>query len=88
MFSLSQNLNKEFAGCNRLRMHVDYNEKDNTLVFKYFRQTLLTLIKDEPDFPIAEVKKILRYVAEAINDFHSKDWIHLGMMRMAHRMVF
>jgi len=75
---MSQNLKREFAGTSRLRMHVDYNQEERILVYKYFRHTLLALITEHPDFPVAEIKKILRYTGEAIKEFHGKGWIHIG----------
>jgi serine/threonine protein kinase len=64
-------------------MHIDYNQEERVLVYKYFRHTLLALIAERPHFPAAEVKKILRYTGEAIKEFHDKGWIHLGTMLCA-----
>jgi hypothetical protein len=69
---LSQNLKSEFAGSGRLRMHIDYNQEERVLVYKYFRHTLLALVMEYPDFPAAEIKKILRYTGEAIKELHDK----------------
>lgn len=60
-------------------MHIDYNEEEGVLIYPYFRSTLLGLIQGNPGFPLAERKKILRCVGEAIQELHSKDWIHIGM---------
>jgi tRNA A-37 threonylcarbamoyl transferase component Bud32 len=59
-------------------MHVDCNEDELILIYPYFRETLLALIQDDPSFPVLERKKILRHVGEAIQEFHAKDWIHIG----------
>lgn len=59
-------------------MHVDYNEQERILVYPYFRDTFLALLREHPDFPIKEIKKILRCTAEAVKEFHDKDWIHIG----------
>ncbi|AEO58481.1 kinase-like protein [Thermothelomyces thermophilus ATCC 42464] len=75
-YDLSQHLALEFAGSSRLRVHVDANQDERILVYPYFRNTLLALIKEDPDFPPAERVKVLRVVAEAIQELHSKDWIH------------
>lgn len=61
-------------------MHIDYNQKERILVYKYFRDTLLALITEYPDFPAGEIKKILRYTGEAVKEFHDKGWIHIGTM--------
>lgn len=61
-------------------MHVDYNEKEHILVYKYYRHTLLALLSHYPDFPPAEIKKMLRCTAEAVKELHDKDWIHIGRL--------
>ena len=61
-------------------MHTDCNEKEGVLVYPYFRDTLLAIIQGDPDFPVAERKKILRRVGEAIQELHGKDWIHIGTL--------
>jgi len=61
-------------------MHIDYNQEERILVYKYFRHTLLALIMEYPDFPVAEIKKILRRTGEAVKEFHDKGWIHIGTM--------
>lgn len=62
-------------------MHVDCNAEKHILVYPYFKGDLLALIRDDPYFPNAERKKILRHVAEAIKEFHDKGWIHIGNSR-------
>ncbi|CRK24344.1 hypothetical protein BN1708_013929 [Verticillium longisporum] len=61
-YDLSLRLLAEFAGSRRLRMHIDCNPEEGILVYPYFRGTLLALVQDDPDFPPAERKKILRHV--------------------------
>jgi serine/threonine protein kinase len=79
-YELSQRLAAELAGTRRLRIHVDCNQEELILFYPYFRDTLLALIQDDPDLSLMERKKILRRVAEAIQELHSKDWIHLGTL--------
>lgn len=76
----SLRLAAEFAGSRRLRMHVDCNEEDCILVYPYFRSTLLALVQEDPDFPPAERKKILRRIGEGIQELHHKNWIHIGIV--------
>jgi tRNA A-37 threonylcarbamoyl transferase component Bud32 len=59
-------------------MHIDENQEESVLVYPYFRDTLLTLIREDQDLPLAERKKILRRVGEAIQELHSNNWIHGG----------
>lgn len=82
-FQLSRELREEFADSRRLRMHVDYNEEQHTLVYKYFTSTFLALLGKHPNFPLAGIKKILRYTGEAIRELHAKDWIHIGKIQIS-----
>jgi hypothetical protein len=78
---MSLRLKQEFKDSRRLQMHVDHNPDEHVLVYPYFRHTLLALIREYPDFPVVERKKILRFTAEAIKEFHDQDWIHIGTMQ-------
>lgn len=61
-------------------MPIDFSPEDHIVVYPYFTDTLLDLMRADPDFPPTELKKILRYVGEAIQEFHAKGWLHLGML--------
>lgn len=61
-------------------MHTDYNEKEHALVYECFRHTLLSLLNENPGFPVAAIKEILRYTGEAVKELHAKNWIHIGTM--------
>ena len=61
-------------------MHIDCNEEESILVYPYFKDTFLALNQKDPDLPVLERKKILRLVGEAIQELHSKDWVHLGTL--------
>ncbi|AEO62063.1 hypothetical protein MYCTH_2312992 [Thermothelomyces thermophilus ATCC 42464] len=78
-YDLSQRLAAEFAGSRRLRIHVDSNQEEGILFYPYFRDTLLSLIQRDPDFPVIERKKILRRVGEALQELHNKNWIHIDV---------
>ena len=78
-YELSQRLATELGSSQRLRMHVDCNQEEGILFYPYFRDTLLALIQHDEDLHLRERKKILRYVGEAIQELHSKDWIHIGI---------
>lgn len=80
-YDLSIRLAAEFTGTRRLRMHVDCNQDEGVLVYPYFDSTLLAVIKDDPGLVHTQRKKILRYTAEAIQELHSRDWIHIGILR-------
>lgn len=62
-------------------MHVDCNQDEGVLVYPYFDSTLLALIQNDPDMVHTQRKEILRYTAEAIQELHSKNWIHIGILR-------
>jgi len=69
----------EFEGSHRLRMHIDCNQDEGILVYPYFESTLLAMINDHAELVHTQRKKILRHVAEAIQELHSKNWIHIGI---------
>ncbi|KAI1826799.1 kinase-like domain-containing protein [Xylaria intraflava] len=79
LYNLALGVAAEFEGSRRLRLHVDCNHEQCVLVYPYFKTTLLTLIQEDPDFPPAERKRILQRVGEAIQELHSKDWIHIDV---------
>lgn len=83
IFELSQELKYEFGDSPRLRTHIDDNGEECTLVYEYFKDNLLTLVKNNPDLPIEARKLILRELGLGLKELHSKHWIHLGTMRFA-----
>ncbi len=78
-FDLAERIATDFAGSRRLRLHVDSNQEEGILIYPYFKETLLALIQNNPDLSDVERKKIIRCVGEALQEFHSRDWIHIGM---------
>ena len=81
IFELSEELKHEFGNNCHIRTHIDYNEEERVLVYKYFEDNLLSLVKNNPSLPIEARKSILRELAQGLNDFHAKHWIHLGTVR-------
>ncbi|GAB1732624.1 hypothetical protein NU195Hw_g3713t1 [Hortaea werneckii] len=75
-FDLSQRMAGDFSSPRWLRMHIDCSSKESILVYAYFRDTLLALLRDDPAFPPNERLKIMRGVGEAIQELHRKDWVH------------
>ncbi|KAK1672242.1 kinase-like domain-containing protein [Colletotrichum godetiae] len=75
-YDLSLRLATHFASCRRLRMHTDCNPEEGILIYPYYQDTLLSLIEGDGNLPTAERKKILRGTAEAIQELHTKGWIH------------
>ena len=59
VFEQSLEHEREFPDTRRLRMHIDYNEKELTLVYEYFKDNLLSLAKNNPNFPLRARKQIL-----------------------------
>lgn len=68
-------------------MPIDFTPEDRIVVYPYFTDTLLDLMRADPAFPPAELKKVLRYVGEAIQDFHGKGWLHLGMLFTPRKLI-
>jgi hypothetical protein len=56
-YNLSLRLATEFSGSCRLRMHIDCNQEEGLLIYPCFRGTLLALIQDGLELPLAERKK-------------------------------
>ncbi|CAN9302391.1 unnamed protein product [Alternaria alternata] len=76
---MSLRLAADFPESRRLRMHVDSNDEENLLIYPYYQNTLLRLLQEDPEVSDAARKKILRQTAEAIQELHSKDWIHIDI---------
>ncbi|ODH12680.1 hypothetical protein ACO22_08024, partial [Paracoccidioides brasiliensis] len=85
VFKQSLQLKNEFADTHRLPMHIDYNKEEHTLVYEYFRNDLLSLVKDNPNFPLAARKQILWEAGKALKKLHARNWIHgrVSIDRMA-----
>lgn len=79
VFNLSQQIANDCPSSRHLRMHVDCNAQESILIYPYFRDTFLALLEKDPAFPPDERGKIMRGVGEAIQELHSKDWIHAGL---------
>ncbi|KAI4941938.1 hypothetical protein J4E91_010488 [Alternaria rosae] len=78
-YDLSLRLAADFPESRRLRMHVDLNEDENVLIYPYYQHTLLGLLQEDSKISDAARKKILRQTGEAIQELHSKDWIHIDI---------
>jgi serine/threonine protein kinase len=61
-------------------MHVDYNEEEYSLVYEYYRDDLLSLVKNNPNFPLEARKQILREAGKALKELHARNWIHIGRL--------
>lgn len=81
IFELSEELKQEFGNNCRIRTHIDYNEEERVLVYEFFKDNLLSLVKNNPDLPIEARKFILRELGLGLKDIHAVHWIHLGTMR-------
>ncbi|KAK3312066.1 kinase-like domain-containing protein [Apodospora peruviana] len=72
IYDLNQGLAVEFQDSRRLRMHIDCaqedDQEDHILIYPYFRDTLLALIKNDDEFTVRQYGKL-----------HTKDWIHIDV---------
>ncbi|KAL1794595.1 hypothetical protein ACET3X_006411 [Alternaria dauci] len=75
-YDVSLRLAADFPHSRRLRLHVDSNDEEKLLIYPYYQNTLLRLLQEDPVLSDAARKKVLRHTAEAIQELHSKDWIH------------
>jgi serine/threonine protein kinase len=85
MFEQSVELKREFPETSRLRMHIDDSEAERVLVYEYFRDNLLSLVKNNPNMTIKARKWILRELGQALKEFHAKNWIHIGNILLYQR---
>lgn len=81
-FDQSQRLATEFAGTRYLRMPTDWNVENRTLVYPWLRDTLLSLLQKNKNFPKPAIKEILRCTSEAVKELHDKDWIHIHISNL------
>lgn len=81
IFELSQKLRHEFENNSRIRTHIDEIEGESVLVYKYFKDNLLFLIKNNADLSVETRKLILRELELSLNDIHFKNWIHLSKIQ-------
>ncbi|KAF2760683.1 putative serine/threonine protein kinase [Pseudovirgaria hyperparasitica] len=70
---------KEFGDNHHLRTHVDYNDKENVVIYEGFTTDVLSLVKNYPPLPLKVRKAILQEVGCALRDMHAKNWIHLDV---------
>ncbi|EUC42743.1 hypothetical protein COCMIDRAFT_39214 [Bipolaris oryzae ATCC 44560] len=82
-YNLSLRLAADFPESRRLRMHVDSSEEENFLIYPFYQHTLLGLLQDDPEVSRAAQKRILQETGAAIQELHSKDWIHRGDFNLA-----
>ncbi|KAF2208112.1 hypothetical protein CERZMDRAFT_50015 [Cercospora zeae-maydis SCOH1-5] len=75
-FDLAQRIAHDLPSSQHLRVHVDCNSEQCILVFDYFQDTLLSLLKHDPDLSPDERPKIMRSVSEAVYELHSQGWVH------------
>jgi serine/threonine protein kinase len=54
-------------------MHVNYNKEEHSLVYEYYRDDLLSLIKNNPNFPLKARKQILREAGKALKKLHARN---------------
>ena len=81
IFELSQELRHELENSARIRTHIDKIKGESVLVYEYFKDNLFSLVKHNADLPVEAQKLILRELGLALNDMHSKNWIHLGKVQ-------
>ncbi|WPB04330.1 uncharacterized protein RHO25_008976 [Cercospora beticola] len=75
-FDLSNRIAKDVPSSPRLRMHVDCKRDESLLVYDYYCDTFLELLQNDPGLMPDERIKIMQRVAEAVQQLHSKDWVH------------
>jgi hypothetical protein len=88
IFEQSQELKQEFGNVPQIRHHIDDDEGQNILVYKFAISNVLETIYDCPPLPLQARKTILKEVGLALKNMHARNWIHLGKLSFFIRDVF
>jgi len=76
----ARRIRNELSDSRFIRLHVDENEAESTLIFPYFTEDLLSLLRHTA-LPIDKTKRILRDILRGIEELHDKDWVHTGKLQ-------
>ncbi|PQE16276.1 Oxoglutarate iron-dependent oxygenase protein [Rutstroemia sp. NJR-2017a WRK4] len=79
IFEQSQELKQEFGDIPQIRHHVDVDEGQNILVYKFAISNVLEMINDCPPLPLQARKTILKDVGLALENMHTRNWILLDV---------
>ena len=79
-FKKCRQLNAAFAGSTRLRLHIDENEEEQTLVYDYYKGTFLTFMREQNNSPssIEAKREVVWETGQAIKEMHDNGWMHVG----------
>lgn len=77
-YDLSLRLAADFPESRRLHMHIDSSEEESVLIYPFYQHTLLGMLQQDPEISGAAKKKVLQETGDAMQELHSKDWIHRG----------
>lgn len=75
-YDLSLRLAADFPESRRLHMHIDSSEEESVLIYPFYQHTLLGMLQQDPEISGAAKKKVLQETGDAMQELHSKDWIH------------
>lgn len=70
IFEHLQEFPNEFKNHHRLRIHIDQIEKENMLVYEYFKTDLLLMMENCPALPLKVRKTISKEVGLALVEMH------------------
>ena len=74
-----QQLNAKFGGSCRLRLHIDENEEERTLIYDYFRGNLFHFMNAYNQIPpINATKQIMWETGKALEEMHREKVMHVG----------
>ena len=65
--------------CPFVRLPIDGSDADHTLIFQHYTEDFLSFMQSGPVSKL-QVKRILSDILKGITAFHSKDWVHCGMV--------
>lgn len=74
-----------FQGGQRLRLHIDENDKERTLIYDFLRGNLFQLMNaynQQPDIDV--ISQIMWETGKAIQEMHDKKVMHIGKSSIGH----
>lgn len=79
VYGMCQKLNARFAGSRRLRLHIDQNEEERTLVFDHLRGNLFHFMNAYNQVPPVEItNQIMWEIGKALEEMHDGKMMHAG----------
>ena len=80
-FEQANRIRHELSDSRFIRLHVDENEAESTLIFPYFTEDLLSFLR-HTSLPVDKTKRILCDILRGVKALHDKDWVYTGKLQV------